>query len=116
METPIRFVDVMIFETTLCTVPGRTAAFGVPSVGRRAADGVYDPREFQPGEKVTIQIPIPPSCAKGSEPVGILVGVGRPGPREWSSTPSIRAETSLDLTQELFFRVFERLRAEASHP
>jgi hypothetical protein len=114
-ETPIRFVDVMIHETTLCSIPDRNHPFAFPQVGARPADGFDDPREFQPGEKVTVQIPIPPSCAKGSEPLGILVKVGGPGPGEWSSTPALRANTDLSLDKELFFRVFERLRADASH-
>jgi hypothetical protein len=115
-DAPILFSDVMIYETTLCAVPDREKPFSFPQVGGRPADGLYDPREFQPGEKVTVQIPIPPSCGTGSEPLAVVVQVGRPGPREWSSTPTLRAKTDFYVNKELFFRVFERLRAEVARP
>ncbi len=114
METPVLFTDVMIHEVMLCALRGPAHPFAFPQVGARPADGLHDPREFQPGEKVTVQIPIPPSCGKGSEPLGILVRFGRPGPGEWSSTPAIRADSQFHLDKDLFFRVFERLRVEAA--
>lgn len=112
--TPILFTDVMIDEVLLCATGDRERPFAFPQVGGRPADGMHDPREFQPGEKMTVQIPIPPSCPMRSEPVGILVRVGRPSPAEWSSTPALRAKTHLSVNKELFFRVFERWRTEAS--
>jgi hypothetical protein len=112
--TPILFTDVMIHEVLLCATGDRERPFAFPQVGARPADGMYDPRVFQPGEQVTVQIPIPPSCPMRSEPLSILVRVGRPGPGEWSSTPVLRANTHLPLNRDLFFRVFERSRADAS--
>jgi hypothetical protein len=112
METPILFTDVMIDAATLCSVPDRAHPFALPQASAQPADGMHDPRAFQPGEKVTVQIPIPPSCGKGSEPLGILVRVGRPGPGEWSSTPALRASTPFYVDKELFFRVFDRLRVD----
>jgi hypothetical protein len=112
--TPVLFKDVMIHEVALCAVPRRDGLYTFPQVGARPADGVHDPREFQPGEKVTVQIPIPPSCGKAAEPLGIVVSVGRPGPGQWSSSPALRANTRFVVNKELIFRVLERLRAEAS--
>jgi hypothetical protein len=111
---PILFTDVMIHEVLLCATGDRQRPFAFPQVGGRPADGIYDPREFQPGETVTIQIPIPPSCPARSEPLSILVRVGRPSPAEWSSTPTLRANTHLSVNKELFLRVFARWRAEAT--
>ena len=110
-ETPILFKDLPIGQTRLCSSDDQKhLAFNISH--SRMADGEHDPRELQPGEKVTIQIPVAAYC---KNTLGIIVNVGRPGPGEWSSTPALRASTYFRTTKELFFRVFERLRAEATH-
>lgn len=122
-DSPIPLDDVVINEMNLCSIPDRDHPFGFPLAGGRAG-GFHGTGQLQPGERVTIQIPIPPSCPKGKvrgvemreEPLGILVAVARPGPHEYMSTPELRATTSFYPNTDLFFRVFERLRAEASHP
>ena len=113
----------MIHEASLCSTQDRDHPFAFPQSGGRAG-GFHGTGQLQPGEKVTVQIPIPPSCPKGkvrgvetrAETLGVLVKVVRPGPHEFMSTPELRAKTDFYMTKELFFRVFERLRAEASHP
>lgn len=118
-EAPVLLEDIMIVETRWCSVPDQNHPLAYPSAGYRAA-GRYDPTQLQPGEKVTIQIPIAPSCPvfKGVETLGVLVEVGRPAPQEWSSTPELRATTNRFSRDKplFFFRVLDRLHAEtASH-
>jgi hypothetical protein len=110
-EAPILFKDLPIGQVRLCSTGDGKHPFAYPSVHGRTADGMHDPRSLQPAERVTIQIPVAPYCR---DTLGIIVHVGRPGPGEWSSTPALRADTYFRTTKELFFRVFDRLRTEAT--
>lgn len=105
-ETPILLDDVVVQEARFCSVPGQNHPVGFPFVGGRAG-GFHGAEELPPGGRVTVQIPVPPNCAgKGVDTVGIVVRVGRPGPHESSSSPSIRATTTFYPDKELLSRVF----------
>lgn len=123
-DAPIRLDDVVIHEASLCSVPDQNHPFAYPQADGRAG-GFHGTAQLQPGERVTIQIPIPPSCEVKEklrgvearrETLGVVVKVGRPGPHEFMSTPELRAKTDFYITKDLFFRVFDRLHAETSHP
>jgi hypothetical protein len=123
-DAPIPLDDVMINATSLCSISDPDHPYAYPQYGIRAG-GFHGTAQLQPGEKASIQIPIPPSCdhkakARGvalrEETLGILVAVVRPGPHESMSAPELRSKADFYLNQELFFRVFDRLRAEALHP
>jgi hypothetical protein len=111
-NAPILLDDVVIEEVRLCSVPDRNHPFAVPMIAGRAG-GYHGTGELPAGQRIAVQIPIAPNCGvKGSNTLGILVGVHRPGPREFSSTPRPADNTEFHVTKELFFRVFDRLRAE----
>jgi hypothetical protein len=95
-DAPIPLDDVVIHEASLCSLnnSGSDHAFALPQSGGRAG-GFHGTAQLQPGQRVTIQIPIPPSCehkakVRGKETqeqtLGILVKVVRPGPHEFMST------------------------------
>jgi len=109
---PILLDDVVIEDVRLCSVPDRNHPFAVPLASGRAG-GDHGTEELPPGARIAVQIPVAPNCAgKGSDTLGILVGIHRPGPREFSSTARPADNTEFHVTKELFFRVFDRVAAQ----
>jgi hypothetical protein len=115
-QTPVPLNDVEIFEWRVCsTTNARYQGF----VAGRAGGYPAGTAELKPGAKVTVQIPIAPSCERPTgiqtQVVVVTVSRRRPSPHETSSTPQPPGDKPLHMEKDLFSRVLERLRAEASH-
>ena len=115
-QTPVLLNDVEIFEWRVCsTTDARYQGF----VAGRAGGYSGATAELKPGAKVTVEIPIGPSCERPPEiqtqVIVVTVSRRRPSPHETSSTPPPPGDKRLHTEKDLFSRVLERLRAEASH-